>query len=121
MLEETNLEPLDLARSLVNTLEDKKAEDITLLDLQGLSIFSDYFVICTGNSERQLEALVDAVLETARKTHRLKPPKLEGRAASGWILADFGSVVVHAFSAEKRRRYRLEELWHEAKVIVRIQ
>lgn len=121
-LERSNLlEPLDLARSLVNTLEDKKAEDIVLLDVHAQSMFTDYFVICTATSERQLAALADAVDEAARKQHRLKSPRVEGRPSSGWLLIDFGHVVVHAFSTEQRKRYRLEELWHEGQVVVRIQ
>jgi ribosome-associated protein len=92
-----------------------------LLDVQGHSLFTDYFVICTGTSERQLQALVDAVAETARKTHRLKPPRIEGHAAHGWVLVDFKDVIVHAFSKDKRKRYKLEELWHAGKVILRIQ
>jgi ribosome-associated protein len=116
-----HLEPLDLARSLVAALEDKKAEDILLLDLRGQSIFTDYFVICTGTSERQLGARAEAVAETARKAHRLKAPRTEGHAAGGWLLMDFGSVIVHAFSAAQRRRYKLEELWQEGKIVVRIQ
>ena len=110
-----------MARSLVNTLEDKKAENIILLDLRGQCIFTDYFVICTGTSERQLRALVDAVEETARKKYQLKSPRIEGRAAGGWVLVDFGSVIVHAFSGDQRQRYKLEELWREGKVILRIQ
>jgi len=92
-----------------------------LLDLQGHTPFTDYFVICTGTSERQLQALVDAVAETARKKHRLKPPRIEGHAAYGWVLVDFKDVIVHAFSKDKRKRYKLEELWHAGKVILRIQ
>lgn len=92
-----------------------------LLDLQGQSLFTDYFVICTSTSERQLQALVDAVAETARKKHRLKPPRIEGHAAYGWVLVDFKDVIVHAFSREKRKRYKLEELWHTGKIILRIQ
>jgi len=115
------LETLDLARSLVDVLEEKKAEDIVLLDLQGHSMVADYFVICTGTSERQLDALVEAVSETTRKKHRLKSPRVEGHAVGGWLLLDYGSVIVHAFSPSQRRRYRLEELWSEGKIIIRIQ
>jgi ribosome-associated protein len=115
------LKPLDLARSLIDTLEDKKAEDIVLLDLHGHCSFADYFVICTGTSERQLDALVEAVSETARKKHRLKSPRVQGHAAGGWILVDFADLIIHTFSPEQRRRYKLEELWHEAKVVLRIQ
>jgi ribosome-associated protein len=117
----STLKPLELARSLVETLEDKKAEDIVLLDLQGKCSFTDYFIICSGNSERQLGALADGVAEAAHKKHRLKSPRLQGHAAGGWILIDFGDVIVHAFSPEQRKRYRLEDFWHEARVVVRIK
>ena len=117
----TALEAIELARTLVDTLEDKKAEDIVLLDLRGQLMFTDYFVICTGTSERQLSALADAVEEAAHKEYQLKKPRIEGRAEGGWLLIDFGSVIVHAFSAPQRHRYKLEELWHEGKVVLRIQ
>lgn len=120
-MEDRTLETLELSRSLIDTLEDKKAEDIVLLDVQAQSSFADYFIICTGGSERQLNALAEALDETARKTHRRKSPRVEGQAASGWVLVDFGSVIVHLFSNAQRKRYRLEELWHEGKIIVRIQ
>jgi ribosome-associated protein len=106
---------------LVDALEDKKAENIVLLDVQGQAVFTDYFIICSGSSDRQLHALVEAVEETARKKHRRKGPRVEGRPEGGWVLADFGSVIVHVFSADKRKHYRLEELWHEGKIVVRIQ
>lgn len=106
---------------MVSALEDKKADNIILLDLHGLSFFTDYFVICTGTSDRHLDALVEAVAQAAKKKHRLKPPKIEGHPEHGWVLADFGSVIVHTFSPDKRKHYRLEDLWHEGKVILRIQ
>ncbi len=105
----------------MDTLEDKKAEDIVLLDLRGQMVFTDYFVICTGTSDRQLSALADAAEEAARINYQLKKPRVEGRAESGWLLIDFGSVIVHAFSEPQRHRYKLEELWHEGKVVLRIQ
>lgn len=115
------LEPIDLARTLVDVLEDKKAEDIVLLDLAAHSVFTDFFIICTGNSERQLSALVEAVDEAARKAFQLKSPRVEGHPEGGWVLVDFGIVIVHLFSPAQRRRYKLEELWHEGKVMLRIQ
>ena len=105
----------------MDTLEDKKAENIILLDLHGQCSFTDYFVICTGTSERQVGALVDAVAETAKKKYQLKSPRIEGHSGGGWVLVDFGSVIIHAFSGEQRQRYKLEELWREGKVILRIQ
>jgi ribosome-associated protein len=68
-----------------------------------------------------LDAIVDAVGEMARKQHRLKSPRVQGQPSGGWMLVDFGDVIIHAFSRDQRRRYRLEELWHEAKVVLRIQ
>jgi ribosome-associated protein len=106
---------------LVDVLEDKKAEDIVLLDLAGHSDFTDFFIICTGTSERQLNALVEAVDEAARKAFQLKSPRVEGHPQGGWVLVDFGTVIVHVFSSAQRHRYKLEELWHEGKVMLRIQ
>jgi ribosome-associated protein len=115
------LEALDLARTLVDVLEEKKAEDIVLLDLAGHSVFTDFFIICSGTSERQLSALVEAADEAGRKTFQLKSPRVEGHPEGGWMLLDFGGVIVHVFSPAQRRRYKLEELWHEGKVMLRIQ
>jgi ribosome-associated protein len=110
-----------LARAVVDALEDRKAEDIVLMDLREQNVFTDFFVICTGTSERQLRALAEAVDETARKKYRMKPPRVEGHAEGGWVLVDFGTIIVHCFSEAQRKRYKLEDLWHEGKVMLRIQ
>jgi ribosome-associated protein len=110
-----------LSRAVVDALEDRKAEDIVLLDLRDQNVFTDFFVICTGTSERQLRALAEAVEETARKKFRLKPPRVEGHAEGGWVLVDFGILIVHCFSEAQRKRYKLEELWQAGKVMLRIQ
>lgn len=115
------LEPLALGRALVDALENKKAENIVLLDLRGVSIVCDYFVICTGTSDRQLDALMTAAAEDVKLAHRLKSPKVEGHPAGGWVLVDFGTVIVHAMSKDQRKRYNLEELWREGKIVLRIQ
>ena len=115
------LETIDLARTLVEVLEDKKAEDIVLLDLAGHSDFADFFIICSGTSERQIDALVEAVDESGRSAFQLKSPRVEGHPKGGWVIADFGALIVHVFSPEQRQRYKLEELWHEGKVMLRIQ
>ncbi|MGH2582604.1 MAG: ribosome silencing factor [Anaerolineales bacterium] len=114
------MEPFELARSIVEALEDKKGEDILLLDLTELAPLSDYFVICSGSSERTLKGLVDAVVEEAHESFDLKP-RLEGKPREGWLLADFGSVVVHVFSNAQRAYYQLEELWSDAKVLLHVQ
>ena len=102
-------------------LEEKKAENIVLMDLQEHSVVADYFVICSGSSDRQLDALAEAVTDTLHKTYRLKTPRVEGHAAGGWLLLDFRTVVVHIFSVEQRKHYRLDELWRETKTLLRIQ
>lgn len=104
----------------MNALEDKKGEDIVLLDLKELEIFTDYFVLCTGTSDRMLNALADATVETIAKRHRRRGRK-EGLARDGWMVVDYGDVVVHLFSSDQRDYYRLEELWGEGKVLLRVQ
>jgi ribosome-associated protein len=115
-----DLSPLDLARRIVELAEDKKAADIALLDLSGLTTVADYFVIASGGSERQLEALADGVIEALRD-ERIRPIGREGVAASHWILLDYGSVVVHVFTPPERDYYQLEKHWSEAKTILRVQ
>ncbi len=83
-------------------------------------VFTDYFVICTGTSDRMLNALADSVIEDIHKKHRRKGKK-EGMASDGWQIVDFGDVVVHLFSPDQRGYYSLEELWGEGKVLLRLQ
>jgi ribosome-associated protein len=110
-----------LARETVDILEDKLAEDIVLLDIQGLSPFADYFVICSGTSERQIRALVSSVREGVKKDLEKLPRNIEGEPFSGWVLMDYSDVVVHIFSPEVRHYYDLEGLWQEGKVLLRMQ
>jgi ribosome-associated protein len=112
--------PLDLARAIVELAEDKKAADIVLLDLTGLTTLADYFVICSGGSERQLAAIADGIVEGVRK-QGIKPIGREGAPASHWVLIDFGSVIVHVFTPPERDFYQLERHWAEAKTILRVQ
>lgn len=90
------------------------------MDLQNVAMFTDYFVICTGTSDRMLDALSDGVVEEVRKTHKVKG-RSEGRSSAGWVIVDFGSVIVHVFAPETRDFYKLEELWKEGKVLLRLQ
>ena len=114
------LNALELARAIVDALEDKKGEDILLIDIQDIASFTDYFVICTGTSGRMLDALASSVQETIREHHKRKG-RIEGQTTDGWMVVDFGDVVVHLFSPDQRGYYRLEELWQEGKVLVRVQ
>lgn len=110
----------ELAHTIVNLLDDKQAENILLLDINSISPLADYFVIATATSERQSQALTDTLVEELR-TQGVRPLFVEGERVSGWQLVDYGTVIVHLFSAEKRDFYRLEELWKDAQVVVRVQ
>ncbi|HEX7949730.1 MAG TPA: ribosome silencing factor [Candidatus Limnocylindrales bacterium] len=111
---------LELARRIVELAEDKKAADITILDLTGLTTLADYFVICSGGSDRQLDAIATGVVSGLRD-EKVRPFGREGTAASHWILVDFGSVIVHVFTPPERDFYQLERHWAEARTILRVQ
>jgi len=111
---------LELAHTIVNALEEKKGENIILLDIKEITSFTDYFIICTATSNRMLNALADGVMEKTRIDHNRKG-RIEGTPDSGWIIVDYGDIVVHIFDTELRQYYRLEELWDEGKVLLRVQ
>jgi len=90
------------------------------LDLQKIVSFTDYFVICTATSDRMLDALADAILDKVRETYKQKG-RVEGNARSGWLVVDYGSIVVHLFAPDLRNYYRLENLWQEGKVVLHVQ
>ncbi|MFW6042475.1 MAG: ribosome silencing factor [Chloroflexota bacterium] len=106
---------------LVDTIIDKKGSNILLLDIREQAVFSDYFIICNGESDRQLQALTDAVIQTAREKADTRPRGTEGEAESGWVLVDLGGIIVHFFSPERREYYNLEELWSDGHVVLRMQ
>jgi ribosome-associated protein len=101
-------------------LEEKLGENIILMDIHEISDFTDYFVICSGTSDRMLNALADALDKAVREQFHRKP-RIEGKPQDGWILADFGDVVVHLFSPYRRNYYRLEELWSLGKILLHLQ
>jgi ribosome-associated protein len=109
---------LEKARRLVDILEEKKAEDILLLDLIGECSFTDYFVICSGPSERTLRALSEEIRTRMKSEYDGLVASVEGEAESGWILVDFGDVIVHIFSEPIRGYYDLEEFWGNGRVVV---
>jgi ribosome-associated protein len=114
------LNALEMARQLVNVLEEKKAENILLLDIHEIASFTDYFVICNGTSDRMLSALADAVSEAAHHIYQL-PARIEGQPEDGWLLVDLGDTVVHLFSPDQRDYYRLEQLWEKGKILLKLQ
>jgi ribosome-associated protein len=111
---------IDIARRVVEAAEDKKAAEIVLLDLAELTTVADYFVICSGGSERQLDAIGDGIIDVLR-ADGVRPIGREGTAASHWILLDFGGVIVHIFTPPERDYYSLERHWSEAKTVLRVQ
>ncbi len=119
--QESSLEAQALARRIVEIASDKLATDIVLLDIRPIATVADYFVVASTASERQMQAVVRDLEQTLRNDDGVRPLRVEGRASSGWILIDYGDVVVHLFSAEQRTFYRLEELWSAAVPLVRMQ
>ncbi len=91
-----------------------------MLDLKDIASFTDYFVICNGTSDRMLDALAKAVLDDMREQHK-KKGRMEGEARDGWLVVDYGDVVLHLFSPDQRAYYQLEELWNEGKVLLKVQ
>jgi len=110
------LTPIKMAEFTVNALDNKKAGDIVLLRTREITILADYFVICTANSTTQLKTLSDEV-EKILKDNGETPLRREGHRSGGWILIDFGCLVVHLFLQEAREFYTLERLWSDAENI----
>ena len=99
---------------------DKQAGNIVLLDARGVCTFDDYFVICSGETERQIKAIYEEIRRSLKK-EGVSSHHCEGTLDSGWLLLDFGDVIVHIFASFEREYYQLDELWSEAIPVVRIQ
>ncbi len=112
-------DPAELAHRIVDLASDRKASDILLLRTADLTTMADYFVICTGRSERQVQAIASAISEELRGDG-LRPLGTEGWESGRWILVDYGSVILHVFAPEERQYYGLERLWAKATPVVRI-
>ena len=110
---------LEMAHRVVDLASDKKASDIVLLDVRGQTTMTDYFVICTGASDRQLNAIADGIA-TGMKEAGEPALSQEGDASSHWLLVDFGGVIVHVMSKPEREFYQLEKLWAEASLLLHI-
>jgi ribosome-associated protein len=118
------LAPLDEGRAvalqIAQTLADTPASNTVVLDIHGMSPFADYFVICSADNERQLRAINRQVQEGLAK-EGIRPERTEGTPAGGWIVLDYGDVIVHIFAADLRAYYRLEDLWADAPTLLTIQ
>jgi ribosome-associated protein len=113
-------EALAMARRIVDLAADKKAADIVLLDIHDLTTLADYFVICSGTSERQLGAIADGISEGLREDG-VRPIGREGSSSAHWVLIDYGAVVVHVMAQPEREFYQLEKLWSQAPLLLRVQ
>ncbi len=111
---------MEIARQIVASLEEKKGEDIVLMDVSNISQFTDYFIICSGTSDRMLQSLSRAVDNSAKSNFNLDA-KINGKSVEGWITLDFGDLVVHIFSDRQRAYYQLEDLWAEGKILLRLK
>ena len=106
---------------LVDTIVDKKGNNIILLDIRDQATFADYFLICTGGNTRQIDALGEEVASKAKQQLNNTSVGIEGSASSGWILIDLGDLIVHVFSPVQREYYQLEDIWDQAHVVMRMQ
>jgi len=99
---------------------DKQAGNIVLLDVRKLCSFTDYFVVCAGDSERQIHTIYDEIQRELKK-EGVRPHHHEGTPDSGWLLIDYGDIIVHIFGSAQREFYKLDELWQGARTVLRIQ
>jgi ribosome-associated protein len=113
-MSEPQLNGAEMAAAIAGYAADKKAIELVELDLRGILGYADYFVICSGNTDRQAKAIHDAIHEGMKKQHGILPRRVEGLPQGNWILMDYLDVVVHVFTPETRAFYRLEQLWGEA-------
>ena len=119
MEQQKSPEGLEKARHIVDIASDKLASDIVLLDSRGICSFADYFVMVSGESVRQIKALAEDIVHQLKEAG-VYPLHREGTAESGWILVDYGDVIVHIFSETERQTYRLDEVWREARPVLRM-
>lgn len=115
------LEQLELARLVMDKISDIKGEDIVIIDISEVTTIADYFVICSATTDRQIGAIVDHVTTDIKKETQLRAIGVEGEPSSGWVLIDYGGVVVHVFTPQQREYYDLESYWKAGRTIVRMQ
>ncbi len=113
-------EGVELAQLAAKVVDEKKADEVIILDVRGISMITDFYVICTGSSLPHLRAVRKDLAERLWEEHSVKARSLDGQPESSWVIVDFGDVMVHIFLGEKRRLYDLEGLWSDApRVVVR--
>jgi len=100
--------------------DDRRALDIVTLDLQGVTLIADFFVICSGTSDVHIRAIANGIEEAMKKSHGVRPVAVQGRSQANWIILDYGDVVTHVFSQAEREYYDLESFWKHARVVERV-
>lgn len=110
------MEPKELALKVAKLLDDKKAQDVTVIDIGLKASFADYFIIASGGSERQMSALVDNV-EDMLEPMGVFPKSIEGKRTSGWTLMDYGDVVINVMTVDMRQKYNLERIWGDCETL----
>jgi ribosome-associated protein len=113
-------EARELALRIAEIIADTPASDTLVLDIHEISSVADYFVICSGENERQLRAITNSLLETLGE-QKIRPHRTEGNPQSGWIVLDYGDSIVHIFDVDQRGYYRLESLWSEAQTLIAME
>ncbi|MDF2588417.1 MAG: hypothetical protein K0S41_2258 [Anaerocolumna sp.] len=116
----SNMTSKEMARLAYNALDEKKGEDIKVIEIGDISVIADYFIIANGTNASQVSALVDSVQETLGR-QGVEPKRIEGVRSASWILLDYGDMVVHVFSKEDRLFYDLERIWRDGKTISKEQ
>ncbi|MEQ7218246.1 ribosome silencing factor [Vagococcus fluvialis] len=101
---------------VVKAADSKKAEDIVALDVTTVSLLADYFVICHGNSDKQVMAIANEIIEESHK-NQVEVKRIEGKESARWVLIDLGDIIVHVFHSEEREFYNLEKLWSDAPLV----
>ena len=114
MNESVALSPEEMVRAIARYASDRKALEVVQLDLRGIIGYTDFFLICSGRSGRQVKAIHDAIHQGMKSHHHTLPERVEGLAQARWVLMDYLDVVVHVFTPDARAYYRLEQLWAEA-------
>jgi len=110
----------EMVKLAYEALDEKKGEDIQIIEIKDISIIADYFIIANGSNSLQVDALVKSVIDKLAK-HGYEPKRIEGIRSASWILLDYGDVVVHVFSKEDRLFYNLERIWRDGKLISKEQ
>ncbi len=120
--QEEALDSISFAHQIVDLIEQKQAADIVVLDIHELTTLATYFIIATIDNERQAKAIEDSLLEELKLRQNVRPLQLDGLdgAGGGWSVLDYGDVIVHLFTDEMRRHYKLEELWSKAPIVAKV-